>query len=447
MGLAGPKKRSKISHDPNNTSWARDTSSFGHKILASQGWTPGQYLGAKDAAHASHYTAANASHIRVLLKDDNLGLGAKRGTENAETFGLSLFSGILGRLNGKSDVELEKEQNAQRDVQLAMYQGRRWGHMNFVSAGFLVGDRIEDLVKPLVASKPSKSVETDNRATSPKRKRSAEEEDDDVAEPRTKKSKNKKTGSQSQRGSDAEGDSKSKKRRSRKGRSEDTEGASSRDDETSAEDRKSSRKGSRREAEEAKSSSQAKKEKREERKKQRTRADSSGVVTPSTDSSSAGLSARKLEKLARKEERRRRREQKKLERAKDKAEEAQSSSDPETEATPAAAAPSFGGSRHAVRQRYIQQKRMASLSSQALKEVSLKPTVCPLDGAQLTTRADFHGQGRIIELIFLAMSRTYETLCLAYILARHTNRNSCDCFVAGCAAISTSFKQYNRSRA
>ncbi|KAJ9631012.1 telomerase inhibitor [Taxawa tesnikishii (nom. ined.)] len=352
MGLAGPKKRSKISHDPNNTSWARDTSSFGHKILASQGWTPGQYLGAKDAAHASHYTAANASHIRVLLKDDNLGLGAKRGTENAETFGLSLFSGILGRLNGKSDVELEKEQNAQRDVQLAMYQGRRWGHMNFVSAGFLVGDRIEDLVKPLVASKPSKSVETDNRATSPKRKRSAEEEDDD-----------------SQRGSDAEGDSKSKKRRSRKGRSEDTEGASSRDDETSAEDRKSSRKGSRREAEEAKSSSQAKKEKREERKKQRTRADSSGVVTPSTDSSSAGLSARKLEKLARKEERRRRREQKKLERAKDKAEEAQSSSDPETEATPAAAAPSFGGSRHAVRQRYIQQKRMASLSSQALKEI------------------------------------------------------------------------------
>ena len=108
MGLAGPRKRSKLSHDPNNTAWARSTDSFGHKILTAQGWKPGDYLGARDAEHASHYTAANASHIRVLLKDDNLGLGARRsggsgagGGANAETFGLSQLAGLLGRLNGK----------------------------------------------------------------------------------------------------------------------------------------------------------------------------------------------------------------------------------------------------------------------------------------------------------------------------------------------------------
>ncbi|KAK5011648.1 hypothetical protein LTR28_010357, partial [Elasticomyces elasticus] len=141
MGLSGPKKphyltelsfsRNKFSSDPNNTKWSRDTDSYGHKILASQGWKPGSHLGAKNAAQASHYTAASSSHVRVLLKDDNLGLGAQRGKSNADTFGLSTFSGILGRLNGKSEVQVQKEQAVQRDVQLASYHGQRWGRMNF----------------------------------------------------------------------------------------------------------------------------------------------------------------------------------------------------------------------------------------------------------------------------------------------------------------------------
>ncbi|KAG9652870.1 hypothetical protein KCU64_g8229, partial [Aureobasidium melanogenum] len=139
MGLAGPKRRSKIGTDPNNNNWAKATDSFGHKILASQGWKPGDTLGAKDANHASHYTVGSNSHIRVLLKDDNLGLGAARGGNNAETFGLSLYSGLLGRLNGKSEAEVEKQQTAQRDVELALYQGRKYGNINFISAGFLVG--------------------------------------------------------------------------------------------------------------------------------------------------------------------------------------------------------------------------------------------------------------------------------------------------------------------
>ena len=46
-----------------------------------------------------------------MLRDDNLGIGAKVGGKvNADTFGLSTLSGIFGRLNGKSEVEVEKQE-------------------------------------------------------------------------------------------------------------------------------------------------------------------------------------------------------------------------------------------------------------------------------------------------------------------------------------------------
>ncbi|KAF2222054.1 hypothetical protein BDZ85DRAFT_264821 [Elsinoe ampelina] len=152
MGLAGPKRRTKISSDPNNTSWSSRTDRFGHKILTSQGWTPGSYLGASNANHQEHYTAANASHIRVLLKDDNLGLGASRKREGAETFGLDQFSGLLGRLNGKTEETLGKEEGARRDVRLRLWADQRGG-VRFVSAGFLVGDKVEQLKREEVERK------------------------------------------------------------------------------------------------------------------------------------------------------------------------------------------------------------------------------------------------------------------------------------------------------
>ncbi|KAF4555269.1 SNF2 family N-terminal domain-containing protein 10 [Elsinoe fawcettii] len=158
MGLAGPKRRTKISADPNNTSWSSRTDRFGHKILTSQGWTPGSFLGASDAKHQAHYTAANASHIRVLLKDDNLGLGASRSKEGAETFGLDQFSGLLGRLNGKSEEALGKEDDARRDVRLRLWADRRGG-VRFVSAGFLVGDKVEKLRREEVERKEAEMTQ------------------------------------------------------------------------------------------------------------------------------------------------------------------------------------------------------------------------------------------------------------------------------------------------
>ena len=138
----------KLSHDPNNTKWTNDTESFGHKIMTSQGWQPGDYLGAKDAAHAEFHTAANASHIRVSIKDDNLGLGAKigSGVGHGECTGLDAFTNLLGRLNGKDEEELEREQKSREDLKRAIYTERRWGSVRFVPGGFLIGDKIQHLI-------------------------------------------------------------------------------------------------------------------------------------------------------------------------------------------------------------------------------------------------------------------------------------------------------------
>ncbi|GAB7357447.1 hypothetical protein MBLNU459_g8371t1 [Dothideomycetes sp. NU459] len=351
MGLAGPKKRTKLSHDPNNNAWARSTTSFGHKILSSQGWTPGETLGAKDAAHASHYTKASNSHIRVLLKDDNLGLGASLAGNRADTFGLSLFSGILGRLNGKSDTEVEKEQRKEKDVELALYQGRKYGTLNFVSAGYLVGDKIEksmstnmtEVKAPAAVDSSEGSVPEAAVSAGNKRKRS---------EPDTKKE------------NESESDSSS---------AEDTQAELARKSKKSKKSRRSKGDSSEDEPERAK-----RKEKNRKTDKKRKASDGSS----SEDESRAERKARRAERRARKEERRRRKEIKRASKTATPLSAPATPAEPadgpvavvavKTEVAPQAAAPFIG--RHAVRQRYIAQKRLASLNPQALKEIFMVKT-------------------------------------------------------------------------
>ncbi|KAF2090637.1 hypothetical protein K490DRAFT_71014 [Saccharata proteae CBS 121410] len=353
MGLAGAKNRQKLSADPNNTNWSRDTDRFGHKILTSQGWSPGQYLGAKDAAHSAHYSAANASHIRVAVKDDNLGLGAKRGKAENDTFGLSLFQGVLGRLNGKSDVELKKEENTQRDMKLALYQGQRWGMMNFVSGGFLVGDKIENL-KKLEGGKAGSTPEVKETAKvveeSPqsersggKRKRSESSESSSSSDTPSLKRKKRKSNLQAEFESDKV-DGKAEKKKSKK---------SKKTAENGAEDSKVTGSGS------TSSDEKAERKRRKAEKKARKEA----------------KKEKKAAKLEKKESKKRDKEQRKQEKTKKADSSSDSSSESETEvaaskpAAPVAAPVNFGGSRLAVRQRYIRQKKMASMDPQALKEI------------------------------------------------------------------------------
>ena len=111
----------------------------------------------------------------MLLKDDFLGLGAKRGKADDETFGLELLSGLLGRLNGKSDGQLKKEENARRDVKLMNYVSQKGNSLGFgfVSGGFLVGDKIE---KPVHGARDIGAATGDMGKVSKKRKRSGPED-------------------------------------------------------------------------------------------------------------------------------------------------------------------------------------------------------------------------------------------------------------------------------
>ncbi|KAK2788930.1 telomerase inhibitor [Onygenales sp. PD_12] len=198
MGLSGPRKRTKISHDPNNTSWSRSTSGYGHKIMSSQGWTPGSFLGASDAPHAADFTAASAGHIRVILKDDTLGLGA-RARNSDEPTGLDAFQGLLGRLNGKSDAELQQEQKKKDDIRLAKFVANRWKTMRFVSGGLLVHEKLQKLAdaKPVQLSESSQQEKPEKPEKSKKErkkeKRKAKAEDDaEQSEKSSKKEKKKK---------------------------------------------------------------------------------------------------------------------------------------------------------------------------------------------------------------------------------------------------------------
>lgn len=80
----------------------------------------------------------------MLLKEDNLGLGAKAAKADDQNFGLFALQDIYGRLNGKSETQLGKEQVHRADLGRKLYAEQRWGPSRFVRGGFLVGDTIED---------------------------------------------------------------------------------------------------------------------------------------------------------------------------------------------------------------------------------------------------------------------------------------------------------------
>ncbi|KAL9106711.1 MAG: hypothetical protein Q9227_008280 [Pyrenula ochraceoflavens] len=140
MGLAEPRKRQKISRDPNNTLWSHDTSTYGHKILSRQGWSPGIPLN-PSSTHLST-SHRSASRVKIVYKDDNLGLGADRGKMVGEDDGGrgDLFAGLLGRLNGKGEEEVERESEREKRKRAERWvAGRRGkGWMEFVRGGVLV---------------------------------------------------------------------------------------------------------------------------------------------------------------------------------------------------------------------------------------------------------------------------------------------------------------------
>ncbi|KIV78403.1 hypothetical protein PV11_10125 [Exophiala sideris] len=181
MGLSEPRKRVKLSHDPRNLSWSQSSSSFGQRMMTKQGWKEGQSLGNRDSTHlgSNDVDRLAAARIGILFKDNNLGLGAKTKSKDVEAqrHGLDAFQGLLGRLNGKSDAELQKAEKKVEDRKLEMYARGRWGGMVFVRGGILVGSLEDD------DKREDKLVEPENAPKSEQMDESRTEE------PRTKEEK------------------------------------------------------------------------------------------------------------------------------------------------------------------------------------------------------------------------------------------------------------------
>jgi len=170
----------KISQDPNNTHWSRTTDRFGHKILSSLGWAPGTVLGA-DPSSPLH-TSASSSHIKVVLKDDNLGIGCSKRQAADECTGLGDLQSLLGRLNGKSQDAVKEEE----DVRKTLYVQGKYG-MKFVRGGVYVSSDLTELVKkiggvggigPVIKKEEEESDVDELLKPSKKRKREENEEED-----------------------------------------------------------------------------------------------------------------------------------------------------------------------------------------------------------------------------------------------------------------------------
>ncbi|KXL51401.1 MAG: hypothetical protein FE78DRAFT_135907 [Acidomyces sp. 'richmondensis'] len=336
MGLSAPKRRGKLSQDPNNTAWSNSTTNYGRRILAAQGWQPGDYLGAQNASHSQHYTAANASHIRVLLREGNLGLGAKIGGKaHAESFGLSTLAGIFGRLNGKSDGDIQRQQDDLRDADLRTYQAQKYGFMNFVRGGLLIGDKIEE------DKRADLTLPTVGREVSVGKKRKLGDDSEETG--RHSKSKDSVKDDNPDTISEVS--------------THNTEGIA--DIEAKAAKRA------------ARAARRADKEKRSQDHESRQTPDEKA------DSDRARL---KQEKRARKEERRKRKEHKRLALAQKSLGSPTGASDSMVHqestsattsgtSTPSLVSDGNRGGRNLLRHRYIQQKRLASANAQALNEI------------------------------------------------------------------------------
>ncbi|CAI4494475.1 CPI_1c_G0022600.mRNA.1.CDS.1 [Saccharomyces cerevisiae] len=179
MGLAATRTKQRFGLDPRNTAWSNDTSRFGHQFLEKFGWKPGMGLGLSPMD-------SNTSHIKVSIKDDNVGLGAKLKRkdkkdefDNGECAGLDVFQRILGRLNGK-ESKISEELDTQRKQKII---DGKWG-IHFVKG------------EVLASTWDPKTHKLRNYSNAKKRKRegddSEDEDDDDKEDKESDKKKHKK---------------------------------------------------------------------------------------------------------------------------------------------------------------------------------------------------------------------------------------------------------------
>ena len=119
MGLAETKRKKKLCpshHAPSTWSKAAPTSSLGFKLMSSMGWTPGQGLGQD--------LQGKKDNIKYALKDDLLGIGAKKEYGGGLWRGTSEIDDLYKRLEVGSKVGVVAEEpNVEPEVEKVKLRG------------------------------------------------------------------------------------------------------------------------------------------------------------------------------------------------------------------------------------------------------------------------------------------------------------------------------------
>ena len=273
-----------------------------------------------------------------MLKDDSLGLGAKR-NQGDECTGLNALQDLLSRLNGKSEEALGEEQKKREDLNINKYLHRRLGTVTFVYGGLLVGDKVQELAdsmkdKHQEAAQVPGSEETSGESSEAgkKEKKSKKRKAEDAEGVQSDSKKEKK--SKKSKSEDADEDSKSKRKEKKEKKRRKERDASDKDEDSSPDD------------EDASDRKKAKKEKKEKRRKAKLEKDDEDAADASDSKSKKSKKKRKAD-----------------------------NEEPTTESsTPAASGTSTPSipMRHLARSRFIAQKRAAVMDQAALNQVNHK---------------------------------------------------------------------------
>ena len=188
MGLAAARTKQRFGLDPRNTAWSNNTSRFGHQYLEKLGWKPGSGLGMM--------SDATTTHIKVSIKDDNLGLGAKLKKkdkqdefDSGECTGLDVFQRLLGRLNGNEET-ISKELDRQKTENII---NGKWG-IHFVK-GEVLSSTWDAETKQLISYamvKKRKADDSDNSEDEHKKSKKSKKDKKEKKEKKEKKAKKEK---------------------------------------------------------------------------------------------------------------------------------------------------------------------------------------------------------------------------------------------------------------
>ncbi|AGO13532.1 AaceriAGL350Cp [[Ashbya] aceris (nom. inval.)] len=333
MGLAATKTKQRFGLDPRNTTWSNDRSRFGHKYLEKLGWEPGKGLG-----QASH---AMSTHIKVTIKDDTLGLGAKLKKkekkdefDSGECAGLDVFQRILGRLNGKEEVIADELEQQRKDKII----NGKWG-IHFVKGEVLSSTWDADTMQLKSYSNDKKEVAVDDAKAA---KASSKRRDEKI---RGKREKGSKAGlKEKSRDKEESRTLKKKEREQEKGK----------DKEKKHKEKKHKEKKHKEEKEEKKEKKEKKKEKKEKKEKNEKKEKKASKKRLRTSDSSDDLAATKSSKKL------------KTKPADTDSVTRDSMLQPRTSA---ASPPPTISTRLSVRSKWIRQKRAAVMDPKALNEI------------------------------------------------------------------------------